>query len=334
MFGLFRKRKPAKRPVTQAKTPARAQLFTFDGPTMGTRYQVACATALPVDLDVLKTDVHGAVDRVDQQMSNWIPTSPLSQFNRAGAGVWVDVPQDLITVVQAGLKLGRETRGAFDLTAGQLVDDWGFGPSQSRNSQAGNGAPAGLAGSLEVRQDPPALKKSQPLTIDLCGIAKGFGVDQIAACLESHSITDYLVTIDGEARVSGRKPGLDWQWSLALDAPVAGQKQAYDILTPRNGALATSGDYRHFVDLDGQRFAHTMDMRVGAPVQNAIASLTVHQETCMMADAWATALMVLGPKEGVAVAEARKIPALFLIRGPEGIEELATAGFRQVSYNE
>jgi FAD:protein FMN transferase len=292
---------------------------------MGTTYQVTFAAA-SVDLPGLSERLHSAVTAVDDQMSTWKPHSDLSRFNAAPPGDWWPVPADLARVVLAGLQIGRASSGAFNIALGDQVAAWGFGAHGGTGPSETPPGPAHTDG-IEARLDPPALRKSAALSLDLSGIAKGFGVDQLAAVLEQDGVTDYLISIDGEVRASGRKPDLEGNWRLALEAPIPGQRQAWDILEPRDCAIATSGDYRHFHVHNGKTLSHTIDPRTAAPVDTAIASVTVCDASCMNADAWATALMVLGPHDGVALAQARNIPALFLLRDDAGLREIATGSF-------
>jgi thiamine biosynthesis lipoprotein len=166
---------------------------------------------------------------------------------------------------------------------------------------------------LAVSLEPPMLRKSSAMYLDLSPITKGFGVDKIAEVLTGRRIISYVATIDGEVRISGRKPDGS-AWSFGIDFPVAGSQEIWDVWEPRDCALATSGDYRHFRALEDRVVSHAIDARTGQPVHNEIASVKVCSPSCMVADAWATALMVLGPKNGVTVAQARNIPAIFLFR--------------------
>jgi len=318
MFAPFGKRKAA---VTAGSLP----LHLVQGPTMGTNWTAQFA-ASNAAVDDIAGRLKATIEQVDADMSTWKPGSALSQFNVAAPGDWFAVPHDLALVVQHGLAVGRDMSGAFDMTVGRAVNDWGFGPDGMTNPPGGETPAPGLA-VIEARLDPPALRKSVDLALDLSGIAKGFGVDQMAEVLERDGIDNYLVTLDGEVRCKGRKPEVGGAWSIGLDAPVPGEQRLWDVLTPADGALATSGDYRHFRVVDGKALAHTIDPATGRPLENGIASVSVHAPKCWQADAWATALMVLGPHKGAAVAHARQIAALFLVRGPDGLKEIATGQF-------
>jgi thiamine biosynthesis lipoprotein len=290
---------------------------------MGTRW-TAQFLAADAAAETLAAALQAAVDLVDRQMSTWKPDSDLSRFNAAAVGEWVDVPADLAFVVEKAISVTRASSGAFDITVGQQVNAWGFGPpglTDARDTET----PAAGSACLDVRPDPPALRKSAPLSIDLSGIAKGYGVDKMAEALEREGVGHYLVGLDGELRCRGRKQGMPW--AIGLDAPIAGEKSMWDVLELSDGAIATSGDYRHFRDVGGKRVSHTIDPATGRPLDNGIASVSVCDPACWRADAMATALMVLGPERGVAIAQARNIPALFLLRTGDGIAEVETGGF-------
>ena len=265
--------------------------------------------------------VHAAITEVDRQMSTWKPDSDLSHFNRHAVGEWFAVPHDLAFVVAAGLKVSRSSQGAFDMTLGEAVNAWGFGPTEAGTPVSG--PPEANYSHLEVLIDPPRLRKAAEMYVDLSGIAKGFGVDKIAGLLAERGITAYLVAIDGEVRACGRKPD-GRPWTVGLDEPTAGSRGVWDVWEPRDCALATSGEYRRFRVLKDRVVSHTIDAGTGAPVDNAIASVTVCDASCMIADAWATALTVMGPEKGVMIAQAHHIPALFLIRNAEGLTSITT----------
>lgn len=321
---LFRKRPPtppAPRPGTASVT-----LATIIGDTMGTTYEVKVGVAPGAEAEALAGAVHAAVTEVDQQMSTWKTTSDLSRFNDAPPGDWVAVPEDLARVVDAGLAISRATQGAFDMTVGSAVDGWGFGPRGPVSAPPGP-MPKGRWQALEARISPPALRKTAALRVDLSGIAKGFGVDRICGVLKDHGATDFLVSIDGEVRASGRNPAGRAPWHVAIETPDDETRAPWDVIDLADRAMATSGDYRHFFHHDGRRYAHTIDPATGAPLETALASVSVMMPDCMSADAWATALMVMGEKRAPAIAEARNIDALFLLRTAEGLREIVVGDF-------
>jgi len=283
---------------------------------MGTRYAAVFYARDTADLDAIGAALGASVGQVDQQMSTWIADSDLMRLNRAAIGEWVDVPEQLLTVIAAGIEIGRKSGGAFDIGVGDLVAAWGFGATRAGPNLdlAEKLARAGRRPTHEILEVDAAggrLRKLAPLSIDLSGIAKGFGVDQLAETLEGFSITDYLVSIDGEVRSRGSKPG-DGPWRVAVEKPDRKGRDIAGVVELADGALATSGNYRHWVDLNGQSFSHTMDPRTGRPLQNGIAAVTVRAQSCMLADAWATALLVLGEPAGRPLARSVGIEAMFI----------------------
>ncbi|MHB9797595.1 FAD:protein FMN transferase [Pseudomonas sp. MT3] len=306
--------------------PASTGRYDFNGAVMGTRYRALFYSPATLDREALAQQLELAVTQVDRQMSNWRPDSELMRFNALEAGIWMTLPAELLWVLHTAIQVGAESAGAFDIAVGDLVDAWGFGPpggftDDARRDALRSQPRSSAAAALEFDFEGGRVRKRHPVQLDLSGIAKGFGVDQLARCLEDHGIHDYLVSIDGEFRARGSKPG-GQLWTVAIERPQAGVRTALGVLQMGDGALATSGDYRHFHERDGKRYAHTMDPLRGAPLDNAVASVSVLAPTCMLADAWATALMVLGPERGPQVAREHSLGALFLLREGRGLRQL------------
>ena len=311
-------------------TPLQAR-HALNGPTMGTRYSAVLTGPTDLDLRALGAALQSAVDGVDRQMSNWQPASDVSRFNAAEPGAWVAVAADLLEVVETGLEIGRRSGGVFDIGLGQLVDAWGFGPNHSMPDDdaiatLAQGRQRSASDLLELDRRNARMRKHAPLQIDLCGIAKGFGVDQLARCLDAHGIANYLVAIDGELRAKGHR--LDGApCHIAIERPDQALRAAAATIALHDEAIATSGDYRHWHEHDGRRVSHTMDPRTGQPVKNELASVSVLAPNAMAADAWATALLVAGESDGPALAEANGLDALFVLRDGEDLLELPLGRF-------
>ncbi|CAJ6587508.1 ApbE family protein [Burkholderia pseudomallei] len=179
---------------------------------------------------------------------------------------------------------------------------------------------------LEVDVARGRARRLADVAFDLCGIAKGFGVDELARVLDRHGIRAWLVGIDGELRARGCKPDGS-PWAIALEAPDYGRRGAMGAIDLVDAAVATSGDYRHWADFGGERLSHTMDPRAGAPLRGDIASVTVVAPTCTDADAYATALMVLGAQAGCAHAERHGLDALFVVRDGDALRTIGCGAF-------
>ncbi|MEF9602183.1 FAD:protein FMN transferase [Paracoccus sp. PXZ] len=293
----------------------------LNGPTMGTRWSALFHADAGLDPAPVQAALQAAVAEVDAAMSTWKPDSDLMQLNRAPEGVWMAVPAGLAEVLDLGLRIGTASGGAFDIGRGDAVRAWGFGPEPAnvgaiRAAMAAACRPAHEA--LEIDRAAGLARKHAPITLDLNGIAKGYGVDRLVGTLRGFGITAFLVGINGEMRASGLRPD-GVPWTVAVEAPDAERRAPHSILTLKNAAVATSGDYRHGITVQGQRLSHTMDPATGAPLRSSPASVTVVARTCAEADAWATALMVLGPQAGDELALSLGLDALFLMREAGGI---------------
>jgi thiamine biosynthesis lipoprotein len=281
-----------------------------------------------------------APDRVDHairaelavlcaEISHWDPTSALSAFNDAPADAWVDLPPRLLAVVECGLALARETRGAFDPTVGALVDLWGFGPPGAVDEPPTDDrleAARARSGWERLSLTSGRLRQPGGLKLDLSGIGKGYGVDRIVELLTSFGVRDYLVEIGGELRGGGVKPDGE-PWWVRLEPP-PGLQSVGVMIALHDLAVATSGDWRRFMDHGGRRLPHTLDPRTGRPIETGVAAVSVLHATAMEADAACTALSVLPFEEGVAWAEARGLAAILTLRGPDGFRERLTSAFQ------
>jgi thiamine biosynthesis lipoprotein len=296
------------------------------GETMGTQYSVTLYAQKDIDIQAIEVALFTTIDLVDQQMSTWKPNSDLMRLNGAAIGDWVSIPTELMQVLVAALEIGRATNGAFDITLGDLVNAWGFGAknktpdiSEIKNRLGQIQTPAFDA--LELDINLKRARKLKPVQLDLSGIAKGFGVDQMLSCLKGFGIKNALVSLDGELKACGQIPENE-PWAIALEKPDYQIRAPMGIVTLDNVAIATSGDYRHWVDVGETRLSHTMDRHSGGPLKNCLASVSVIAENCMEADAWATALMVMGEVAGPALARANGMEALFILREQNDLKQV------------
>ncbi len=311
---------------------ARDAITRLSGPTMGTAYRVSLAEQLSAsETETLRVGVEAALARVDALMSTYRSESELSRFNASAAGEWIGITADTASVIAEAQRTGSVSGGAFDATVGPLVDLWGFGPRHGAGvpSDEAIADASALTGSEAFRFDSAqgAIRKFRDgLRVDLSGVAKGYAVDLVAAHLDAVGLDSYLIDVGGELEARGRKKDGSL-WRIGIERPLSGRRQVQRVVVVDGGAVATSGDYRNFFEREGRRFSHTIDPRTGRPVEHALASVSVMAERAMTADALSTAMMVLGPDEGLALAERLDLPALFLLRGQDGIVERATPGF-------
>jgi len=305
----------------------------FRGDVMGTTWSVKIArVGEHTDLAALAAGIQSVLDDVDAHMSTWKRDSELSRFNADRTTDWFPLSGDTRIVLREALRVSAATDGAFDVTVGPLVDAWGFGPQPAAppSEEALRRAQVRVGWRrLELRRAPPALRKTRAdVEVDLSGIAKGHAIDRVVAYLEARERADFVVELGGEVAARGtRAPGA--AWTAGIEHPRTAGHPVCRVVRLENIALATSGDYRRFHLQDGRRVAHVLDPRTGRPVRHGLASVSVLADTAMQADAWATALLVLGPEEGLSLAQREDLAVLMLGWEGEQLVERSTLRFRQ-----
>lgn len=299
--------------------PEIGSIQTLCGATMGTTWSVrfvgSFAAAEAVRCVILVT-----LERVITQMSAWKPSSNLSRFNRSTDSGWHALPREFATVVDCALRIAKETDGAYDPTVGALVELWGFGSGPAPFGIPPPSDQITLVSAdcgwkrLELR-DGNKLRRSGQALIDVNGVAKGFAVELVTAALREVGIRHALVEIGGELAGFGVKPD-GTPWWVDIDRPRTGLSS--DIAPPvlialHNLAVATSGCERGY-ESGGSHYSHSINPRTGMPIQNGMVSATVLHPSCMKADAYATALMVMGPDAGINFATEHALAAVILYR--------------------
>lgn len=288
--------------LTAALPATAGEVTRLSGRAFGTFWSVL----FPRGIDGTEAETIAAIlGRIDRAMSPFRPDSTLSRFNAAPAGRQAVEPE-LAFVTAEALRIAAWSGGAFDPTVGPLVGRYGFGPIAGERR----------GDHTALSCDPGGIAKSMDgLTLDLCGIAKGYALDAVGAALAALGHTDFLIDIGGELLAAGTGPD-GAPWRLGIENPLQGG--VWTRLETANLALATSGDTIHFYEVAGRRYSHTIDPRTAVPVVNPIASVSVAHASAMTADAMATAMLVLGPDAGLALAEAAGLPVLFLLRDGKG----------------
>lgn len=298
----------------------------FSGPTMGVTWNVKAFAPAGLDLASIPTQIQRLLNGLIAQMSNWEPDSRISQFNRAAAGGWLDLAPGFQHVMDRALHWAELSGGAFDPTTGRLVDLWGFGPAGAARPPSHTDVEAARAdcGWDRLARDGARIFQPGGLHLDLSGIAKGFGVDEISRALSHLGLADHLVEIGGELRGSGVKPD-GHPWLVDIAAPPGTSLPGGPIRVALHGlSLATSGDYHRFLDHEGRRYSHTLDPRTGRPAANGLRSVSVVARDCIDADALCTAIGVLGPEEGRAFAVQHDVAAYLLVDKGDGLSEIVT----------
>ena len=315
------------------------EIQKLSGKTMGTTWSVVIANPIAShDQTALQAEIESLLVEVNRQMSTYDPASEISQFNQSeDLNTWFPVSDLFAITTTKALGFSDISNGAFDPTVGPIVNLWGFGPDAGidalpsdtliEKTRSQIGFSAILVRAPEADGGAAIMKRSQR-RLDLSAIAKGLGVDQLYEILDDQGYANFLVEIGGEIRVKGDKDGLGWK--IAIEKPLKGERAVEQLLSLKNVALATSGDYRNYREIDGVAYSHTIDPSSGRPVTHQLASVTVADSECAMADGWATTLLVLGLEKGFELAVSRNLSAMFIERSDKGFVIKQTPRFERL----
>ncbi|MFT4629489.1 MAG: thiamine biosynthesis lipoprotein [Arenicella sp.] len=297
------------------------QSVTFSGPIMGTEYRITVVVPGADDLDQLEFDVLAEMNAVNSSMSTYLVDSELSQINRLPADTPFALSPELNSVLSEALEISELSQGAFDVTVADAVNLWGFGPDGTITAQPSPKQLVRLQVSVGYKKlslIKGSLSKLNAATkIDLSAIAKGYAVDQVARMLLAKRFSNFLIDVGGELRLSGLN--VDQRvWRVAIEKPqtLGGVQQVLELT---DAAIATSGDYRNFINIDGSKYSHTINPKTLTPVFHRIALVSVISDNASTADALATALMAMGEAAAQEFAIAQDLAAYFVIRGEDEV---------------
>lgn len=297
----------------------------IEGQTMGTRYHISYASLGKATAPAaLQAAVDARLEAINRSMSTYRDDSVITAFNRAPVGQPVAIDADFAQVLRLARQVRQDSAGAFDPAVAELVDLWGFGARRSVQQMMSipdaNAIEAARGRSnfdAVTQPEPLTLVKTGAVRLDFSAIAKGYGVDAIAALLREHGVAHYMVEIGGEVAVSGNNPR-GGPWRIGIEAPQAARGRTLTMLNLHEAAMATSGDYRNYIEIDGQRYAHIIDPRTGYPVRQTPTSVTVLASSVALADAWATAFMVLDPERAQELARQHGLAVYWVVTNPQG----------------
>jgi FAD:protein FMN transferase len=304
----------------------------LSGATMGTTWHLSYLDA-PKDVtpENVQQGFADVLERINDSMSTYRQDSEISRFNVLEPNNWVKTSPEFFHVLTTALDVGQRSKGAYDITVAPLVNLWGFGPgaqTSQRPDDAAIAAARELVGQQNLRVDKEnfSVLKQAALSLDFSSLAKGYAVDQLAQWLLDHGIERFMVEVGGELRLAGLS-GRGDPWRIGIEQPDNSGRSVAATLQLTDVGMATSGDYRNFFEVDGSRYSHLIDPRSGYPVAHDLVSVTVVHPDCMLADAWATALTVLGAEQAMSVAQAQGLAVYFIRRIDDGLAHSYTPLF-------
>ena len=307
---------------------------SLGGETMGTSWSIKLYSPISDEqFNFISTESISMLADLDQKLSTYKQDSEITRFNLSSELDWQSVSEEFATLVDQALRISELSQGTFDITVSPLVDLWGF----SKNKKDAMAFPIASEIArvkattgyrhLQARKQPPALKKALPeLHIDLSAIAKGYAADHLATLLEAHGVVNYLAEVGGELKASGISKELR-PWLVGVEKPVPGWREIMRAVEVRGNGVATSGDYRNFIEIDGTRYSHTIDPRSGMPTLYKGASVTVIADSSLMADAWATAFFILPKNEALRLSEQHHLGIYYVEQSEDGFVQTMNSRF-------
>jgi len=323
---------------TGCQKPIALNEYTFRGSSMGTTFLVKIAAEKMSEQQQKKIyqTIRTKLSDINNKMSTYLDSSEISHLNRFKKTIPLRLSAETLTVMAEAQLISRLTQGALDITINPLVNAWGFGPephpSKIPTAQEISQLKSKIGWEkLELDFSTSTIRKLDPeISCDLSAIAKGYAVDQLSDTLLRLNFLQHMVELGGEVKASGHNASSQ-TWKIAIEKPSTLGEGIQRILPLSSLAMATSGDYRNFYDVKGVRFSHTIDPRNGRPVDHSVVSVSVVDPSCMRADGYATALLVLGETKGYQLATEQDLAVLFLIRTAQGsFREIETPAFQRI----
>lgn len=300
------------------------EMILIEGETMATTYHITYFDSKGRNF---KASIDSVLVLVNKSINTYDPASEVSLFNKSKTGIKFNLPY-LLAPIQKAKEVHEATGGAFDPTVMPLVNAWGFGPDkQGVPDSAKVDSLRRLVGFGKIRFSNDSLwKTDERAQLDFGGIGQGYGADVITNFLRSKGVENMFVELGGEGMALGQNTESGKPWKIGILDPVKTEDfKAYVSLS--NRAFTTSGNYYNFREVNGQRFSHTIDPATGYPAQRAILSASVFAADCTTADAWATALMVMGHERAIEVVKDHPELDVFLVYStPNGVSTFVTPG--------
>jgi len=303
----------------------------IEGFAQGTTYHLTFLLPDTKQQAAITQEVTAELKRIDESISNYRKDSTIELFNAQIDTEPHEVNEEIVKLVEYARSINKASGGCYDLTIKPLFDLWGFKkdvfhlPSEEDLQKT-----LQLIGiDKVVTVDATHLQKKLPnLRVDLSSIGQGYSVERLADLLERHQITNYIVEIGGELKVRGKKPD-GTPWRIAMEKPISTARKIEKIAIFETGeamSINPSGTYHHYFDSNGKRYSHILDARSGKPIEHNTVVANAFITSSTLADAWSTALLCLGSDEGIRVADANNIAALFIDQiGDQFVEKRSKA---------
>lgn len=315
--------------ICVASCTEKVNVMEFSGETMGTSYHVTVVDS-KVNRQKIKRAIEASLFATNQKMSHYQADSEISELSHLPIDTDRVLSDEMAEILSLSQDVSNRSGGAFDITLGPLVDLWGFGPGSRGEDRIPSDEEVAKAlariGYQSLLLNGNVLRKTLPVVMNLSAVAKGYGVDQVAEVLSELGAENFLIEVGGEMYLRGSnargKP-----WRIAIEKPSPAGSEVQLAISVTDQGVATSGSYRNYFTKNGFKYSHTIDPRVGRPVIHQMVSVTVIADNTAEADAWATAISVLGPEQGLIMAEKYKLAIYVLIKDEAAIKPRYSSAF-------
>ncbi|MEB6539207.1 FAD:protein FMN transferase ApbE [Serratia plymuthica] len=307
----------------------------LEGKTMGTFYSVKISGDVKISKPLLQQQVDALLERANDDISTYRPTSVLSRFNQSHSTDPQPIPRGMADIILTAQRIGRDTQGAMDITVGPLVNLWGFGPDKRAvkvpEQQQIEAAQKNIGlQHLKLLSDSRGewLQKDLPnMYVDLSTLGEGYGVDQLVKLMARNGITNYLVSVGGAVSSRGVN-GQGKPWRVAIQKPTDRENAVQALVDLQGYGISTAGSYRNYFEQNGQRYSHVIDPVTGRPITHRLVSATVIASTALEADGWDTGLMVLGTEKALKLAEEKGLAVYLISKTDDGFSAVMTPQFK------
>ena len=279
---------------------------------------------------LLQRAVKEELMQVNNELSAYESLSELNQFNKTYDANWIDISENLGKVFKEAYQIYTLTKGNFDPSVGKFVDLWGMGNNKTLRTPTAEEIEeakkvVGFNKIIFSKNYRQAKKSTPDISLNLSAMAKGYAVDRIAALLEKSGYTDFVIEIGGAVYARGKRAPKAKGWNIGIAKPDNDKipTNAY-VISLKDMAVATSGDYRNYFYIDGKRYSHTIDPKTGYPVEHNLISITVFAKTAIYADALTTGMMTMGESKALEFANVNKIAAVLFVRTEDGYQTLVS----------
>jgi len=312
------------------------QRYDFQSHHMGTQINIMLYAASEAEAETAADSAFERIEEINQSMSDYIEESELNRLSRlSGSGEWMQISSSFFEVLKESVQISEKTDGLFDVTIGAMTHNWRYvrrlpEPQLPSDDEIESMLERVGYTYIELDEDNRSARlMADNMQLDFGGIAKGYAAEEAVRVIKSHSIRSVLVDAGGDITSGDPPPGRS-AWDVAIPKGAPGETPEYITLTLTDKTLTTSGDMYQFVEIDGTRYSHIINPKTGIGSDEQIQA-TVISSSGIYADAFASALTLMSPEDGIQLIEQLDDTEAILFMEENGeIREWRTSGISEI----